>query len=232
MKSRCMAAPKGMPVQVLRTARAVTHCSAILSSSAAEIPAGAQERHTLTLTPRCRARGRGEPQPGSSRFPVETFDTGLVPLGGVTRADRSARPADEPDRACMDRRARSAPDDPDAAGKDQGKAVGGDGPRDSSPGPLDSALRTERAAAYRAAVDAAYRQHAIDRSDAPDRSRRPGTYGRPRVTPHRTGTSRPRPRTGTSRSPTGRPRQRDRPRDTTSGCGTTCRQALAGPPRT
>ena len=67
-------------------------------------------------------------------------------------------PADEPDRACMDRHVRSAPDDPDAAGKDQGKAVGGDGPRDSSPGHLGSALRTERAAAYRAAVDAAYRQ--------------------------------------------------------------------------
>ena len=57
------------------------------------------------------------------------------------RIDRP-EPADEPHRACLD----------------QGKAVGGDGPRDSSPGPLDSTLRTERAAAYRAAVDAAYRQ--------------------------------------------------------------------------
>ncbi len=73
------------------------------------------------------------------------------------RIDRP-EPADEPDRACLDRRARWAPDDPGAAGKDQGKAVGGHGPRGSSPGPLDSALRTQRAAAYRAAVDAAYRQ--------------------------------------------------------------------------
>lgn len=78
------------------------------------------------------------------------------------RIDRSDL-ADEPDDAHMARRARSAPDDPDAAGKDQGKAVrGDDGPPESSPAPLDSALGTERAAAYRAAVDAAYRQYAID----------------------------------------------------------------------
>jgi hypothetical protein len=70
------------------------------------------------------------------------------------RIDRSD-PADEPGDA---RRARSAPDDPVPAGRDQGNAVGSDGPRDSSPGPLDSALRTERAAIYRAAVDVAYRQ--------------------------------------------------------------------------
>lgn len=62
----------------------------------------------------------------------------------------------------MDRRARPAPDDPNAAGEDQGKAVRGDGRPDSSPGPLDSALRIERAAAFRATVDVAYRQHAID----------------------------------------------------------------------
>ncbi|HWG63785.1 MAG TPA: hypothetical protein VG253_19015, partial [Streptosporangiaceae bacterium] len=66
------------------------------------------------------------------------------------RIDRSG-PADEPDGPRMGRRARSAPDDPDAAGKDRGNA-------DRSDGPLDSALRTERASAYRAAVDAAYRQ--------------------------------------------------------------------------
>src|ERR1700749_105376 len=59
----------------------------------------------------------------------------------------------------MGRRGRSAPDDPDAADKDWGNAAGSDGP-------LDSALRTERAAAYRAAVDAAYRQHAIDHGNA------------------------------------------------------------------
>ena len=81
------------------------------------------------------------------------------------RIDRSD-PADEPDGARMDRRARPAPDDPNAAGKDQGKAVRGDGRPDSSPGPLDSALRIERAAAYRATVDVAYRHHAIDHGNA------------------------------------------------------------------
>jgi hypothetical protein len=61
----------------------------------------------------------------------------------------------------MARRARSAPDDPDAAGKDQDKAVGGDGSPDSPSVSLDSALRIERTAAYRAAVDTAYRQYAV-----------------------------------------------------------------------
>jgi hypothetical protein len=77
------------------------------------------------------------------------------------RVDRSDL-AGEPDDAHLARRARSAPDDPDAAGKDRGKAAEGDGPPDSSPAPLDSALRVERATAYRAAVDAAYRRYAID----------------------------------------------------------------------
>ena len=77
------------------------------------------------------------------------------------RIDRSNL-ADAPGDAHMGRRTRSAPDDPDAAGKDQGNAVRSDGLPDSSPASLDSALRIERAAAYRAAVDAAYRQHAID----------------------------------------------------------------------
>jgi hypothetical protein len=62
----------------------------------------------------------------------------------------------------MTHRARSAPDDPDAAGKDSGKAVSGDDPSDSSPARPDSALRAERTAAYRANVDAVYRQYAID----------------------------------------------------------------------
>jgi hypothetical protein len=62
----------------------------------------------------------------------------------------------------MASRPRSAPDDPDAADKDQGKAAGGDGSPDSSRASLDSALRVDRTAGYRAAVDAAYRQYAID----------------------------------------------------------------------
>ena len=81
------------------------------------------------------------------------------------RIDRSD-PADEPDGARMDRPAQPAPDDPNTASKDQGNAVRGDGRPDSSPGPLDSALRIERAAAYRATVDVAYRQHAIDHGNA------------------------------------------------------------------
>jgi hypothetical protein len=70
------------------------------------------------------------------------------------RIDRSDL-ADEPDDARMARRARSAPDNPDAAGKGHGKAVEGDGLP-------DSALHVDRAGAYRATVDAAYQQYAID----------------------------------------------------------------------
>ena len=82
------------------------------------------------------------------------------------RIDRSDL-ADEPDDARMaPRRTRSTPDDLDAAAKDQGNAGASDGPPDSSAAPPDSALRIERAAAYRAAVDAAYRQDAIDHSYA------------------------------------------------------------------
>jgi hypothetical protein len=69
---------------------------------------------------------------------------------------------DEPDDAHMARRARRTPDDPDAAGRDQGNAGGSESPPGSCPARPDSALRIERAEAYRAAVDAAYRQDAID----------------------------------------------------------------------
>jgi hypothetical protein len=68
--------------------------------------------------------------------------------------------ADEPGTADATSRARSASDDPHAADKDQGKAVGGDGPLDSSLASVYSALRVERAVAYRAAVDDAYREYA------------------------------------------------------------------------
>jgi hypothetical protein len=77
------------------------------------------------------------------------------------RIDRSDL-ADKPDDAHMGRRARSNADDPDAVGKDQGNAGASDGPLDSSTAPRDSALRIDRAAAYRAAVDAACQQYAID----------------------------------------------------------------------
>jgi hypothetical protein len=81
------------------------------------------------------------------------------------RIDRSDL-ADERDDAHMASGARPAPDNPDVAEKDQGKAASGDGPVESFPAHLDSALRTERAAAYRSVVDAAYRQHAIDHGNA------------------------------------------------------------------
>jgi hypothetical protein len=76
----------------------------------------------------------------------------------IDRADL----ADEPGSADMARYARSSPDNQEAAGKEYDRAVGGDGPLDSSPAAVNSALRIERSTAYRAAVDAAYRQYAID----------------------------------------------------------------------
>jgi hypothetical protein len=79
--------------------------------------------------------------------------------------DRSD-PADGPDDVHIAHRVGSATDDLDPTDKDKGTAADGDCPSDSSPGRPDSTLRTERTMAYRAVVDAAYRQHAIERSDA------------------------------------------------------------------
>jgi hypothetical protein len=59
-----------------------------------------------------------------------------------------------------------ATDDIDITGKDKGTAVDGDGPANSSLARPDSTLQTERTMAYRAVVDAAYRQYAIDHSDS------------------------------------------------------------------
>lgn len=67
--------------------------------------------------------------------------------------------ADELDHVHMGVRPRPAPDEPDVAGMD--KAAGSDGAPDP-PASHDSALRLETTAVYRAAVDAAYRQYAID----------------------------------------------------------------------
>jgi Restriction endonuclease fold toxin 3 len=75
-------------------------------------------------------------------------------------------PSDGPGEAPVARRARSTPDEPDAASEDRGTAVSGDGPPDSFPAHPDAALRTERTVAYRAKVDAVYQQYAIDHSDA------------------------------------------------------------------
>jgi hypothetical protein len=91
------------------------------------------------------------------------------------RIDRSDL-ADGPGSAHTARRVRWASDDPDEAGKDQGNTVGGDCPPDSSRASLDSALRIDRTAAYRAAVVAAYRQHAIDYCHARAEKLERGTF--------------------------------------------------------
>ena len=94
------------------------------------------------------------------------------------RIDRSDL-ADKPDDTHMaPRRTRPTPGDLDAAAKDQGSAGASDGSPNSSAAPPDSALRIERAAAYRAAVDAAYRQDAIDHGYA-----RVGKTERETITP-------------------------------------------------
>jgi Restriction endonuclease fold toxin 3 len=82
------------------------------------------------------------------------------------RIDRSD-PADGPGDVYVARGVGLATDDLDVTGKDKGTAVDGDGPPDSSFARPDSTLRTERTMAYRAVVDAAYRQYAIDRSKSP-----------------------------------------------------------------
>lgn len=81
------------------------------------------------------------------------------------RVDRSDL-ADGSGSAYMGLRVWSAPDNQDAAAEGHGKAVGRDGSPDSYPASVDSALRKERAAAYQAVVDVAYRQCAIDQGYA------------------------------------------------------------------
>jgi hypothetical protein len=82
---------------------------------------------------------------------------------GIDRSD----PADGPGDVHIVHRIRSATDDLDVTGKDKGTAVDDDGPPDSSIARHGATLRAERTMAYRSIVDAAYRQYAIDRSDAP-----------------------------------------------------------------
>jgi hypothetical protein len=67
----------------------------------------------------------------------------------------------------MARRTHSAPDDPDVTGTDRGTGVLGHGPaRDWTTVHSNSALRTERNAAYSANVNAIYEQYAIDQGHA------------------------------------------------------------------
>ena len=81
------------------------------------------------------------------------------------RIDRSDLDDESGDAPVADR-ARSTPDHPDAASKDGGTAISGDGSPDSSSAGPDTATRTERTVAYHAVVDAAYQQYAINRSNA------------------------------------------------------------------
>jgi hypothetical protein len=81
------------------------------------------------------------------------------------RIDRTD-PSDGPGNVHMGRRVGSAADNLHVTSKDKGTIEDGGGPPDSSLGRYDSSLRTERTMAYRAVVDAAYRQYAIDYSDA------------------------------------------------------------------
>jgi hypothetical protein len=80
------------------------------------------------------------------------------------RIDRSDL-ADRPGDVHTPHHARSAPDGADAADINRGNAVSDDRPPDSFSVVTDSALRTERTAAYRADVDAVYRQYANDHGD-------------------------------------------------------------------
>jgi hypothetical protein len=88
------------------------------------------------------------------------------------RIDRSDS-ADGPEDARVARSGRPAPDNPDAAGKDGGTAVSGDGLSHSPSVNSDTTLLTERFAAHCAKVNAAYRQYAIDhghaRAEKPER---------------------------------------------------------------
>ena len=82
------------------------------------------------------------------------------------RIDRSDSADGPEDAARVARSGRLVPDAPDAAGKDGGAAVSGDGPSHSPSASSDTALRTERFAAHCAKVHAVYRQYAIDHGHA------------------------------------------------------------------
>lgn len=80
------------------------------------------------------------------------------------------------------RPARSAADDPRAADKNREALAGSDDPSGSRAVVPDPALRTERAAAYRAKVDAVYRQYAITHGGAQAEGLSSGSDGPPRTT--------------------------------------------------
>lgn len=94
-----------------------------------------------------------------------------------------AGPADGHGDACEIRPARSAADDPRAADKNTDALASGDDPSGSRVVVPDPALRVEMAAAYRAKVDAVYRQHAITQGDAQADGLKSGSDGPPRAAP-------------------------------------------------
>lgn len=94
-----------------------------------------------------------------------------------------AGPADGHGDACEIRPARSAADDPRAAGKNRDTLAGSDDPSGSRAVVPDAAVRVERAAAYRAKVDAVYRQYAITHGDAQAEGLKSGSDGPRRAAP-------------------------------------------------
>lgn len=91
--------------------------------------------------------------------------------------------ADEHGDASEIRPARSAADDPRATDKNRDALAGSDDPSDSRAVVPDPALRVERSAAYRAMVDAVYRQYAIAHGDALAEGLKSGSDGPPRAAP-------------------------------------------------
>jgi hypothetical protein len=87
----------------------------------------------------------------------------------------------------MPRSSRQSPEGQDAIGKDQGQGASDVCPG-SRQGPVDSTERAERAAAYRAVVDAAYRQDDIDHGST--RPEEPDPEAVARVTRHADGDGR------------------------------------------
>jgi hypothetical protein len=94
-----------------------------------------------------------------------------------------AGPADGHGDACEIRPARSAADDPRAADPNRDALAGSDDPSGSRAVVPDPALRAERAAAYRAKVDAVYRQYAITHGDAQAEGLKSVSDGPPRAAP-------------------------------------------------
>lgn len=125
----------------------------------------------------------GEPQGGSARFAGRDVRYQLADPGRWRMRIDGAGPADGHGDACEIRPARSAADDPRAAGKNRGALAGGEDPSGSRAVILDPALRVEIAAAYRAEVDAVYRQYAITHGDAQVQSLKSRSDEPPRAAP-------------------------------------------------